>query len=172
MNHIRCLSGSRSCSVLSLSHISATCILAPTLIQVINRERDQGVPDCLCSCHSGHSSSPQLKAERRAFLGRWWRMKGWLAGWRVQLPVWGWIREEVEKAEMVLLFTILNIHPSVVFLNPLKRTPSAPLSVSPCLLSKAQSLWQLFPLSAFHCRICWNEPICPVITEQWHGNFP
>ncbi|KAF5898466.1 Phosphomethylpyrimidine synthase, partial [Clarias magur] len=40
-------------------------ILAPTLIQVINRGRDQGVPDCLISCHSGCSASPQLKAERK-----------------------------------------------------------------------------------------------------------
>lgn len=126
MNHIRCLSGSRSRSVLSLSHISATRILAPTLIQVINRGRDQGVPDCLISCHSGCSSSPQLEAERKTFLWRWWGMKGWLAGWRVQLPVGGWIREEVGKAQMVLLFTALNIHPSVVFLNPLKRTPPSP----------------------------------------------
>lgn len=132
MNHIRCLSGSRSCSVLSLSHISATHILAPTFIQVINRGQDQGVPDCLISCHSGCSSSPQLEAERKVFLGRWWGMKGWLAGWRVQLPVWGWIREEVEEAQMVLLFTILNIHPSVVFLNPLKRTPPPPWVLAFC----------------------------------------
>lgn len=128
MNHIRCRSGSRSCSVLSLSHISATRILAPTLIHVINRGRDQGVPDCLISCHSGCSSSPQLEAERKTFLWRWWGMKGWLAEWRVQLPVGGWIREEVEKAQMVLLFTVLNIHPSVVFLNPLKRTPLSVLA--------------------------------------------
>lgn len=149
MNHIWCLYGSRSFSVLSLSHISATRILTPTLIQVINRGRDQGVPDCLISCHSGCSSSPQLEAGRIAFLWRWWGMKGWLAGWRVQLPVWGWIRGEVEQAQMVLLFTALNIHPSVVFLNPLKNEPLRPLySISPCLLSKAQSLWQLFLLSA------------------------
>lgn len=126
MNHIRCLSGSSSRSILSLSHIAATRILAPTLIQVINRGRERVVPDCLISCHLGCSSSPQLEAKQKTFLWRWWGMKGWLAGWRVQLPVGEWIREVVEKAQMVLLFTVLNIHPSVVFLNPLKRTPLHP----------------------------------------------